>query len=144
MPIAIQDNKQLDTILSSDTYVLADFWATWCPPCRAIAPYFEQLSKANSADGKFSFVKVDVDATPDIAQKYGITAMPTFVLFKNGQPQPQDVIKGANPQRITALVNKVSEDVKKAVEEEAKAQEDQPTVSGSYTVSSNPSWKMAL
>lgn len=148
-PVHITSNSQFKSLLSSNTYVLVDMTASWCGPCRTIAPVFEQLSTANSKDGQFAFVKVDVDEQPDIAQEYGISAMPTFLLIKNGEVEQS--VRGANPPAIKALVSKASADVAKIADEagkqkdtEAAAAEDQETVSGSYTVSSNPSWRMAL
>jgi len=148
-PIHITSNGQFKSLLSSNTYVLVDMTASWCGPCRQIAPVFEQLSTANSKDGQFVFVKVDVDEQPDIAQEYGISAMPTFILIKNGEVQQS--VRGANPPAIKTLVTKTSADVAKTSEAAGQKKEtkkaavqDQETVSGSYTVSSNPSWKMAL
>jgi thioredoxin 1 len=148
-PIHITSNGQFKSLLSSNTYVLVDMTASWCGPCRQIAPVFEQLSTANSKDGHFAFVKVDVDEQPDIAQEYGISAMPTFLLMKNGEVEQN--VRGANAPALKALVTKASADAAKIAADAGKKKEattapaeDQETVSGSYTVSSNPSWKMAL
>jgi thioredoxin 1 len=147
MPVALANVSEANEVLSKNTYVFVDFWATWCPPCRAVAPVFEQLSAKNSVDGKFAFAKVDVDQARDIATKYNITAMPTFILFKDGVPQKGATIQGADMRKINALIQDANAELSKAAEAESAKEapvEDVPTVSGSYTVSSNPSWKMAL
>ena len=69
--------------------VLVDFWAVWCGPCKMQAPIVEQV--AAQVEGKARVVKVDVDAAPDIAQRLGIQAIPTVVVFKNGKPEKRFV-----------------------------------------------------
>jgi thioredoxin len=71
---AVGSSAQFSKVLSSNTVVIADFWATWCGPCKAIAPVFEQLATSHSAPGKLAFAKVDTDANPDITQQYGVSA----------------------------------------------------------------------
>jgi thioredoxin 1 len=80
-------------VLESDQPVLVDFWATWCPPCRAIAPHVEALSKKYA--GQVRVAKMDVDHNQDTPQKYGIRSIPTLLLFKGGQVV--DTIVGAVP-----------------------------------------------
>ncbi|SCZ97677.1 BZ3500_MvSof-1268-A1-R1_Chr4-3g07362 [Microbotryum saponariae] len=86
-----------------DKLVVIDFHATWCGPCHAIAPKFDQLSKIYR---DATFCKVDVDAAKDIAQKYSIRAMPTFVLTKNGSKLNE--IRGANAAGLEAAIRKHS------------------------------------
>src|ERR1044072_1327455 len=70
-------------VLKSDKPVLVDFWAEWCMPCRMLAPTIEKLAK--DYVGKAKIGKVDTDSNRDVAVKYGISAIPTVILFKNGQ-----------------------------------------------------------
>ncbi len=70
-------------VLKSDQPVLVDFWAEWCMPCRMLAPTIEKL--AGEYQGKVKVGKVDTDSNRDISVKYGISAIPTVILFKNGQ-----------------------------------------------------------
>jgi thioredoxin 1 len=70
-------------VLSADKPVLVDFWATWCGPCRQIAPVIDEL--AVKYEGRVSVGKVNVEEQPELAQRYGINAIPTLLLFKNGE-----------------------------------------------------------
>ncbi len=70
-------------VLRSDIPVIVDFWATWCGPCKMIAPNLEQLAKAN--EGKIKVGKVNVDEEALLSAKYGIVSIPTLMLFKDGQ-----------------------------------------------------------
>jgi thioredoxin 1 len=70
----ITSPAHLSTLSSSNTYLILDFYADWCGPCKAIAPVFEQLASANASTGKLAFGKVDVDAQQAIARQYGVSA----------------------------------------------------------------------
>ncbi len=70
-------------VLKSDQPVLVDFWAEWCAPCRMLAPTIEKLATAYT--GKVKVGKVDTDSNRDVSIKYGISAIPTVILFKGGQ-----------------------------------------------------------
>jgi len=84
--------------------VCVDFFATWCPPCRMIAPILEEMSK--EFEGKVVFLKVDVDEAEEIAGKEGIQAMPTFIFYKNGK-RLED-FAGADQDRIRSTIAKHS------------------------------------
>lgn len=90
-------------VLQSDKPVLVDFWATWCGPCRAIAPVLEELD-AEYGD-KFQIVKIDVDANPEISARFGIRSIPTLFVFKNGEKV--DAVVGGRPKsEFVALLEK--------------------------------------
>ncbi len=95
---AISDASFEAEVLKSSNLVLVDFWATWCGPCRALAPKLEELS--GTYTGKVKFVKIDVDQNPETAGRFGVRGIPTLIVFKNGQMvdqlvgnQPKDVIE---------------------------------------------------
>lgn len=77
------------TVDSSTVPLLVDFWAPWCGPCKAIAPVLEEL--AGEMAGKLSIGKVDVDENGEIAAQYNVRAIPTLILFKDGQVAEQFV-----------------------------------------------------
>ncbi|MBI4180346.1 MAG: thioredoxin [Chloroflexi bacterium] len=82
MPITDSDFEK--TVLQSEKPVLVDFWATWCGPCRMVAPIVDELAEEYA--GKISFVKLDVDQNPKTAAKYSIMSIPTLLIFKQGKP----------------------------------------------------------
>jgi len=92
-------------VLDSEVPVLVDFWATWCPPCKMIAPFIEQI--ADEYDGKAKVCKVNVDENQQVAAKYGIRSIPTILFIKGGEVIDQVV--GALPKdqlaaRLDALL----------------------------------------
>ena len=78
------DSANFDSVvLNSDKPVLVDFWATWCGPCKMIAPVIEEL--AQELEGKVVVAKLDVDQSPDIAGRYGVMSIPTMLVFEGGK-----------------------------------------------------------
>jgi thioredoxin 1 len=91
------------TVAASSVPVLVDFWAAWCAPCRTMNPHVEAIAAAY--DGKLRVGKCDADSAQEIAAKYDVRALPTFLVFKDGKVAGQ--IVGAVPRsRLEALVDK--------------------------------------
>jgi thioredoxin 1 len=160
MPTEILAPLHFTTLLNAHTYLIADFYATWCPPCKQIAPIYAQLSTAHTAPGKFAFVKINVDEQRELAGKYGVTAMPTFLVFKDGKKMGE--IKGADVRGLKGVVEGVVGELKvandkikasvpaqpKTTESRKPAEEavgEEKTVSGSYGMTGGGNnWKMSL
>ncbi len=82
-PVPVNDQTFEQEVLRSDRPVLVDFWAAWCGPCRMVAPVLEQIAEERTDQLKIA--KLDVDANPISAGRFGVRAIPTMILFKNGQ-----------------------------------------------------------
>jgi thioredoxin 2 len=83
-PIEITSGTQFDEIVATARVpVLVDFWATWCGPCRAVAPEVKKV--AQNLAGKALVLKVDTDAQPDLAQRYKVSSIPNFAVFSGGR-----------------------------------------------------------
>lgn len=76
-------------VLESKSPVFVDFYAQWCGPCKITEPIIEELSNAAEYKGKIEFMKVDVDENNDLAGQYNVFSIPTFMVFKGGQPVNQ-------------------------------------------------------
>ncbi|MGL5254446.1 MAG: thioredoxin [Brevinema sp.] len=101
--IEVSDQDFKTEVLGADVPVLVDFWAPWCPPCRMIAPFIEQIAK--DYNGKVKVVKCNIDENPSFPNTCGVTSIPTLVLFKNGEQAQTSV--GAMPYvQIKAFVEK--------------------------------------
>ena len=83
MAIELNENNFDEIVLKSEQPVMVDFWAVWCAPCRAITPYVEQI--ATEYEGRAVIGKVDIEQSPDIANRYGIRNIPTILFFKGGE-----------------------------------------------------------
>lgn len=145
------------TLLNAHTYLVADFYATWCPPCKTIAPIYAQLATAHATPGKIAFVKVNVDEQREIAAQYGVTAMPTFMVFRDGKKVNDWEVKGADVRGLKGVVDRIVGEVAKAAaqaktastaktqyERKEKTESEEKTVSGSYGMVGGNSWKMSL
>lgn len=86
--------------------MVVDFSAVWCGPCKAISPYFDELS---SVYPSVMFLKVDVDNLPSVAQTYGVRAMPTFMAFKSGNKV--DELVGADKNKLKEMIDRLSQSV---------------------------------
>lgn len=103
--LELTDDNFDSEVLKSDKPVLVDFWAEWCGPCRALAPTIDQLAK--EFDGKVKVGKVNTDNNRDVPVKYGISAIPTIILFKQGQIV-RKFVGLTNKKEFVAELQKVS------------------------------------
>ncbi|MFD6792079.1 MULTISPECIES: thioredoxin [Prauserella salsuginis group] len=101
--VKVTDSSFADEVLTNDKPVLVDFWATWCGPCKMIAPVLEEI--ASEHKDKIQIAKLDIDENPNTARDYQVMSIPTLILFQGGKPVKQ--ITGAKPK--AALLDDLSE-----------------------------------
>ena len=105
MAIKKKFNNFDELLTASDLPVLVDFYATWCGPCKMMAPILEKVNQ--QIKGKLRIVKIDTDRYPQLASRYNIEALPTLVLFKNGKPVGR--IEGViQPQQLEERLNSIT------------------------------------
>ncbi len=92
--VEVTDQTFSDDVLGSDKPVLVDFWATWCGPCKMVAPVLEEIASEHGE--KLTVAKLDIDANPSTPRDYQVMSIPTMILFSGGEPVKQ--IVGAKPK----------------------------------------------
>ncbi|KAL7904351.1 thioredoxin-like protein [Trichoderma velutinum] len=112
--VHITSKAQFDDLLSSSRIVVADFYADWCAPCKQIAPLYASLAEQISRPNLLTFVKIDNDTNQDLAQEYGITALPTFLLFRSGKVIQK--VQGANPIELKSVIEKLASELESLAE----------------------------
>ena len=101
-PTVVTDPTFETEVLKSDQPVLVDFWATWCGPCRMVAPILEEI--ANEQGERLRVAKLDVDANPITAGRFGVRSIPTLILFKNGR-ETQRLVGYMPKEKVLSLLN---------------------------------------
>ncbi len=96
--MVVTDKSFKKEVLESDVPVLVDFTATWCGPCKALAPIIDQI--ATEFGGKLKVAKLDIDDSPDVPSQFSIRGVPTVILFKNGQEVGRQVGLAPKPRLV--------------------------------------------
>jgi thioredoxin 1 len=100
---AVDDAGFEREVVGSDVPVVLDFWAEWCPPCRALAPTFEELAKRY--EGRVRFLKLNVDENQQVPQRFGIKGIPTLVFFDGGR-EVERVVGASSREALARIVDK--------------------------------------
>ncbi len=101
-PLEIVENQFQDEVLAAKIPVLVDFWASWCGPCRMVAPVLEEVAR-DYAD-KLKVVKVNVDDNPDTSSRYGVMSIPTMIIFKEGAPV-ETIVGFRKKDELSAIID---------------------------------------
>ena len=96
MSTAVTEQTFEQEVTKSETPVIVDFWAEWCGPCHAVAPVLDRI--AAEREDELKLVKVNIDQEHELQQRYGVSSIPTMILFKNGEPA--EVAIGAQPKSM--------------------------------------------
>ena len=100
--VNVTDSNFEDEVLKADMPVLVDYWASWCGPCKMIAPILEDL--AGEYEGKLKIAKLNIDENPEVPRKYGVRGIPTLTVFRNGDVEATKV--GAlSKSQLTAFLD---------------------------------------
>ncbi|KAJ6095574.1 Thioredoxin [Penicillium sp. IBT 16267x] len=110
--INISSNEQFNSLLNSSRVVVADFYADWCGPCKAIAPVYDSLARQLSRPNQITFTKINGDQQKDLAQAYSVRAYPTFIVFENGRKT--QTVAGADPRRLNEVIQKLATEATKS------------------------------
>lgn len=102
-PVTVTDSSFSDDVLNSDKPVLVDFWATWCGPCKMVAPVLEEIAQEHG--DKLTVAKLDIDQNQATPRDYQVMSIPTMIVFQGGKPVKQ--IVGAKPK--AALLSDLSD-----------------------------------
>ena len=105
LTIAVTDESFAQDVLANERPVLVDFWATWCGPCRMVAPVLEEIASERAGD--LTIAKIDIDVNPDTARNFQVISIPTMILFKGGEPVKR--IVGAKSK--AALLRELAEEL---------------------------------
>jgi thioredoxin 1 len=100
--VVLNDLNFDSEVIKSDKPVIIDFAATWCGPCKLIAPMIDEL--ANEAEGRFKVAKLDIDEAPAVASKLGIRGVPTIVAFKDGKEVARHVGANTSKAKLKAML----------------------------------------
>jgi thioredoxin 1 len=99
----VSDSSFEAEVLQSDRPVLVDFWASWCAPCRMLAPVVEQVAEKYAETARV--VKLNVDDNPGVSQRFGIKGIPTLILFRNGKEEER-VVGATTKENIARMLDK--------------------------------------
>ena len=100
---AVDDAGFEREVMQSEVPVVLDFWAEWCPPCRALAPTFDQLAKQYA--GRVRFLKLNVDENQQVPQRFGIKGIPTLVFFDGGR-EVERMVGAAGKDALARVIDK--------------------------------------